>query len=49
MDAGRIVDRGSHEELLERCDLYREIADHGLSDTAFLQCDLEEREEVAKL
>ena len=49
MDGGRIVDRGSHEELLERCELYREIADHGLSDTAFLQCDLEEREEVAKL
>jgi ATP-binding cassette subfamily B protein len=49
MDAGRIVDRGGHEELLERCDLYREIADHGLSDTAFLQSDLEEREELAKL
>ena len=49
MDAGRIVDSGSHAELLERCDLYREIADHGFSDTAFLQCDLEEREEVAKL
>jgi ATP-binding cassette subfamily B protein len=49
MDEGRIVDRGSHEELLERCDLYREIADHGLADTAFLQCDLEEREAVARL
>ena len=49
MDEGRIVDRGGHEELLERCDLYREIADHGLADTAFLQCDLEEREEVARL
>jgi ABC-type multidrug transport system fused ATPase/permease subunit len=49
MDEGRIVDRGSHEELLDRCDLYREIADHGLADTAFLQCDLEEREAVARL
>jgi ABC-type multidrug transport system fused ATPase/permease subunit len=49
MDEGRIVDRGTHEELLERCDLYREIADHGLVDTACLQHDLEEREEVARL
>ncbi len=49
MDEGRIVDRGSHEELLGRCDLYREIADHGLADTTFLQRDLEEREEVARL
>jgi ABC-type multidrug transport system fused ATPase/permease subunit len=49
MDEGRIVDRGSHDELLERCDLYREIADHGFVDTACLQHDLEEREEVAKL
>jgi ATP-binding cassette subfamily B protein len=49
VDAGRIVDRGTHEELLERCDLYREIADYGLVDRTFLQCDLEEREEVARL
>jgi ABC-type multidrug transport system fused ATPase/permease subunit len=49
MDEGRIVDRGSHEDLLVRCPLYREIADHGLADTTFLQSDLEEREEVAKL
>ncbi len=49
LDEGRIVDRGSHEELLDRCPLYREIADYGLADTAFLQADLEEREEVAKL
>ena len=25
MDGGRIVDTGTHEELLERCDIYREI------------------------
>lgn len=49
MDEGRIVDRGSHEDLMRRCPLYQEIADHGLADTTFLQSDLEEREEVAKL
>jgi ABC-type multidrug transport system fused ATPase/permease subunit len=49
MDAGRIVDRGTHEELLERCEFYSEIAEHGLADTVFLQRDLEEREEMAKL
>jgi len=49
MDGGRIVDRGSHEELLEGCGFYREIAEHGLADTVFLQRDLERREEMAKL
>jgi len=49
MDGGTIVDRGSHEELLAGCGFYREIADHGLADTVFLQRDLEEREEVARL
>ena len=49
MDVGRVVDRGSHEELLERCELYREIAEHGCEDRVFLQRDLEEREEVARL
>jgi ABC-type multidrug transport system fused ATPase/permease subunit len=49
MDAGRIVDRGTHEELLESCSLYREIAQHGLVDSVFLQRDLEAREEVARL
>ena len=49
MDAGRIVDRGTHDELLERCELYREIAEHGCEDSVFLQRDLEEREEVARL
>ncbi|HEX5527193.1 MAG TPA: ABC transporter ATP-binding protein [Solirubrobacterales bacterium] len=49
MDAGRIVDRGTHEELLEGCSFYREIAEHGLADSVFLQRDLEEREEMAKL
>ena len=49
LDEGRIVDRGTHEELLERCPLYREIAEYGLADSVFLQRDLEEREEVARL
>ncbi len=49
MDAGTIVDRGTHEELLEGCGFYREIAEHGLADSVFLQRDLEEREEMAKL
>jgi ABC-type multidrug transport system fused ATPase/permease subunit len=49
LDEGRVVDRGTHEELLDRCPLYREIADYGLSDRTFLQSDLEEREEVARL
>ncbi|HYH60524.1 MAG TPA: ABC transporter ATP-binding protein, partial [Solirubrobacterales bacterium] len=49
MDQGRVVDRGTHEELLERCDLYREIAEHGCEDQVFLQRDLEQREEVARL
>jgi ATP-binding cassette subfamily B protein len=49
MDRGRIVDRGTHEELLERCRLYEEIAEKGLEDSVYLQRDLEEREELAKL
>ena len=44
-----IVDRGTHEELLERCPLYAEIAEHGMEDSVFLQRDLEQREEVARL
>ena len=49
IDGGRIVDRGTHEELLEGCGFYREIAEHGLADSVFLQRDLEEREEMARL
>jgi ATP-binding cassette subfamily B protein len=49
MDGGRIVDRGSHEELLKGCSFYREIAEHGLADSVFLQRDLEQREEMARL
>jgi ATP-binding cassette subfamily B protein len=49
MDRGKIVDRGTHEELLERCSLYEEIAEKGLEDSVYLQKDLEEREELARL
>ncbi len=49
LDHGGIVDRGTHEELLERCTLYSEIAEKGLEDSVYLQRDLEEREELARL
>jgi ATP-binding cassette subfamily B protein len=49
LDGGTIVDRGSHEELMAGCGFYREIAEHGLADSVFLQRDLEQREEVARL
>jgi ATP-binding cassette subfamily B protein len=49
MDRGGVVDRGTHDELLERCPLYAEIAEKGLEDSIFLQRDLEEREELARL
>jgi ABC-type multidrug transport system fused ATPase/permease subunit len=49
MDGGHLVDRGAHAELLEGCSFYREIAEHGLADSVFLQRDLEQREEVARL
>jgi ABC-type multidrug transport system fused ATPase/permease subunit len=49
MEAGRIVDRGQHEELLERCPLYAEIAEFGCEDVLFLQRDLDDREAVAGL
>jgi ABC-type multidrug transport system fused ATPase/permease subunit len=49
LDGGQIVDRGTHEELLAGCSFYREIAEHGLADSVFLQRDLEKREEMARL
>jgi len=49
MDRGRVVDCGTHEDLLEGCGFYREVAEHGLADSVFLQRDLEQREEMARL
>ncbi len=49
IDGGKIVDRGTHKELMEGCGFYREIAEHGLADSVFLQRDLEQREEMARL
>jgi ATP-binding cassette subfamily B protein len=49
LDGGRVVDRGTHEELMAGCGFYREIAEHGLADSVFLQRDLEQREEMARL
>jgi ABC-type multidrug transport system fused ATPase/permease subunit len=49
LDEARIVDRGTHEELLERCRLYAEIAEKGMEDSVFIQRDLEQREEMARL
>jgi ATP-binding cassette subfamily B protein len=49
LDHGTVVDRGTHEELMEGCGFYREIAEHGLADSVYLQHDLEQREEMARL
>jgi len=43
LERGRIVARGSHEELLERSELYAEIAAKGLPDQVFLTRDPKER------
>jgi ABC-type multidrug transport system fused ATPase/permease subunit len=49
MEGGRIVDRGTHEQLLERSPLYGEIAEFGCEDVVFLQKDEEPREAVVGL
>jgi ATP-binding cassette subfamily B protein len=49
LDHGEVVDRGTHDELMEGCGFYREIAEHGLADSVYLQRDLEDREEMARL
>ena len=49
LDEGRVADRGTHDELLARSPLYQEIAGYGCDDAVYLQRDLEEREEVARL
>jgi ABC-type multidrug transport system fused ATPase/permease subunit len=44
LEEGRVAARGTHEELLETSELYREIAEKGLPDQVFLTRKPEERE-----
>jgi ABC-type multidrug transport system fused ATPase/permease subunit len=44
LEGGRVVARGTHDELLETSDLYREIAEKGLPDQVFLNRKPVERE-----
>jgi ATP-binding cassette subfamily B protein len=44
LEEGRIVAQGTHDELLERSELYREIVERGLPDQVFLTREREERE-----
>src|SRR4051794_9701464 len=44
LEDGRIAAQGTHDELLERSDLYREIAEKGLPDQVFLTRKPAERE-----
>jgi ATP-binding cassette subfamily B protein len=44
LEDGRLACRGTHEELLESSDLYREIAEKGLPDAVFLTENPLERE-----
>ena len=44
LEAGELIARGSHDELLELSDLYREIVEKGLPDQVFLTRKPVERE-----
>ncbi|HYN50478.1 MAG TPA: ABC transporter ATP-binding protein [Thermoleophilaceae bacterium] len=44
LEDGRVAARGTHTELLERSELYREIAEKGLPDQVFLTREDPERE-----
>jgi ATP-binding cassette subfamily B protein len=41
LDAGRLVAVGTHDELIDQSDLYREIAEKGLPERVFLTRELE--------
>jgi ABC-type multidrug transport system fused ATPase/permease subunit len=41
LDGGRLVAVGTHDELIEQSDLYREIAEKGLPERVFLTRELE--------
>ncbi|HYM44637.1 MAG TPA: ABC transporter ATP-binding protein [Solirubrobacteraceae bacterium] len=47
LDRGRIAAHGSHEELLEVSELYREIVEKGLPDQVFLTRELPREREVS--
>jgi len=49
LEDGRIVAHGSHEELLEASELYREIVEKGLPDQVFLTRELPREREVSGL
>jgi ABC-type multidrug transport system fused ATPase/permease subunit len=44
LEGGRVIAQGSHDELLEQSELYREIAERGLPDQVFLTRKPEEQE-----
>ncbi len=44
LDHGRIIARGSHDELLKVSDLYREIVEKGLPEQVFLTRETLERQ-----
>jgi ATP-binding cassette subfamily B protein len=44
LDHGEIIAHGSHQELLERSELYREIVEKGLPESVFMTKDTCERE-----
>jgi ATP-binding cassette subfamily B protein len=44
LEGGRIAERGTHDELLESSELYREIAEKGAPDKRFLTRETAERE-----
>jgi ABC-type multidrug transport system fused ATPase/permease subunit len=44
LEEGRVTARGTHDELLEKSELYREIAEGGLPEHNFLRQDKVERE-----
>ena len=44
LESGRIAERGTHDELLETSELYREIAEKGAPDRRFLTRETAERE-----
>ena len=44
LEDGRVVAHGTHDELLEVSELYREIVEKGLPDQVFLNANPVERE-----